>query len=99
MVKKTLMMFGVGMFSLVLSAAANAQEVATLVLQNGERPSGELVDLGGSGFTLRVNGQNRQFAQGDVKAVEFDIAAPSGDAQARINSGQPLVILRNGQVV
>jgi hypothetical protein len=99
MVKKTLMLFGVGILSLVLSVAASAQEVATLVLENGERPSGELVDLGGSGFTLRVNGQNRQFATGNVKAVEFDGSAPSGDAQARINAGQSLVLLRNGQII
>jgi hypothetical protein len=100
MTKKILMLVGVGISTLVLSAAAvNAQEVATLVLHNGERPSGELVDHSGIGFTLRVNGQNRQFPERDVAAVQFDTASPSSAAQARISSGQPVVILRNGQVV
>jgi hypothetical protein len=99
MVKKTLMLVGAGILSLVLSAAATAQEVATLVLRNGERPSGELVDLGGVGFTLRVNGQDRQFPERDVAAVEFDSASPSAAARARISSGQPIVILRNGQII
>jgi hypothetical protein len=85
--------------TLAVSGSANAQEIATLVLQNGERPSGELIDLNGSGFTLRIAGQERQFGRGDVKAVEFVGGAPAADAQARVNAGQPVVILRSGQVV
>jgi hypothetical protein len=99
MVKKTLTLVGAGLFSLVISGAVSAQETATLVLQNGERPSGELVDLNASGFTLRVGGQDRHFAKNDVKAVEFVVGAPAADAQARVNAGQGIVILRSGQVV
>jgi hypothetical protein len=97
--KKTLTLIGAGLFSLTVSGVAQAQETATLVLQNGERPSGELVDLNGSGFTLRVAGQDRQFAKSDVKAVEFVVGAPPAEAAARVNAGQSLVILRSGQVV
>jgi hypothetical protein len=99
MVKTTLMLVGAGILSLGLSVAATAQEVATLVLRNGERLSGELVDLGGVGFTFRVNGQNREIPERDVAAVEFDSASPPPAAQARISSGQPIVILRNGQII
>jgi hypothetical protein len=99
MIKTALRLVGTGLMTLAVSGSANAQEIATLVLQNGERPSGELVDLNASGFTLRVGGQDRQFSKGDVKAVEFVGGAPAADAQARVNAGQSVVILRNGQVV
>src|SRR4051794_25556735 len=99
MVKNTLTLFCAGLLSLVLSGAAHAQEVATLVLQNGERPSGELVDLNAGGFTLKIAGQDRQFPKSDVKAIEFVVGALAPDAQARVNAGQSVVILRNGQVI
>lgn len=99
MVKTALTVFGAGLLSLVISGPVHAQEVATLVLQNGERPSGELVDLNASGFTLRIAGQNRQFAKSDVKSIEFVVGALAADAQAKVNAGQALVILRSGQVV
>jgi len=98
-VKTTMTWLGAVCLGLMLSSAANAQEIATLVLQNGERPSGDLVDLNASGFTLRIGGQDRQFPKGDVKALEFVVGAPAADAQARVNAGQSLVILRNGQVI
>src|ERR1700712_4567117 len=97
MVKTTVTLLGAGLLSLAISGPVHAQEVATLVLQNGERPSGELVDLNASGFTLKVSGQNRQFAKTDVRAIEFVVGALAADAQAKVNAGQPLVILRSGQ--
>ena len=39
---------------LTYTAPAAAQEHATLVLHSGERISGELLDMGGAGFALRV---------------------------------------------
>jgi hypothetical protein len=89
----TLMMAG------MLSAAAFAQESATLTLRSGERISGELVDLGGSGFVMRANGQDRQIPTGDVAAVEFVGGSPSGDVISRLSAGQQVVVLRSGQVV
>jgi len=94
---------GAGLLTLALFAGmpgtVRAQEVATLVLQNGERPSGELVDLNASGFTLRVGGQDRQFSRDQVKAVEFAVGPLGAEAQARVNAGQPVVLLRSGQLV
>jgi len=98
-VKTTLTLFGAGLLSLVISGTVHAQEVATLVLQNGERPSGELVDLNASGFTLKIAGQDTQFAKSNVKAIEFVVGPLAPDAQAKVNAGQSVVILRSGQVV
>jgi hypothetical protein len=99
MFRKTLMYCGVSLFSLVISSAATAQENATIVMRNGERQSGELVDLGGVGFTLRVNGQDRQIPVNDVHAVEFQGGSPSGDVQNKVNAGQSVVVLRSGEVI
>ena len=76
-----------------------SQEVVTLALVNGERPSGELIDLNAKGFTLRVSGENRSFAASEVAAVEFVVGPPSAQAAAALTRGQPVVVLRNGQVI
>ena len=99
MVKKMLAGLGIGLFSLMTALPISAQETATLALKNGERPSGELVDMNASGFTLRINGQDRQFSAGDVASVEFVVGPLPADAQSRVNSGQPVVLLRSGQVI
>ena len=46
--------------ALALVVSTQAQENATLVLRSGEKVTGQLVDMGGVGFTVRVNGQERQ---------------------------------------
>jgi hypothetical protein len=73
-----------------------AQENATLVLRSGEKVAGQLVDMGGVGFTVRVNGQERQIATNDVSVIDF---TGNGDvSEGDLNRGQALW-LRNGQTV
>jgi hypothetical protein len=99
MLKKTLLVSG---FTLVCLAAALpllAQEPATLVLRSGERISGELVDLGGAGFTLRVSGQERQIDTGQVAAIEFVGGAPNANVRQRLEDGRSIVVLRSGEVI
>ena len=90
---------GVGLFTLLTVLPVHAQEGATLVLLDGQRPSGELIDLNAGGFTLRTNGQERQYPANEVAAVEFVVGAPAPATQARIDAGQPLIVLRSGQVI
>jgi hypothetical protein len=99
MLKRTLIICGLTLGTMATALPLAAQEPATLVLRSGERLSGELVDLGGVGFTLRVNGQDRQIDAGQVAAVEFVGGAPNADMRARLNSGRSLVVLRSGEVV
>jgi hypothetical protein len=99
MCKTTLLVGGFCLFCLTAALPAAAQEPATLVLRSGERISGELVDLGGVGFTIRVNGQDRQVDSNQVAAVEFTPGGPSADARSRLQSGRPVVVLRNGQII
>lgn len=99
MLKKTLAVAGLSLFSLTAALPLSAQETATLVLRNGERPSGQLIDMTGSGFVLRVNGQDRTFGTGDVAAIEFVVGDPGAAANAKVSAGQPFILLRNGQII
>ena len=99
MLRKTFTAIGIALFSLATALPIAAQETATLALRNGERPSGELIDMGAGGFILRINGQDRQFPTSEVAAVEFVVGPLPAAAQAKINAGQPVVLMRNGQVL
>jgi hypothetical protein len=84
----------------LMAGTALAQSSATLVLRSGERIQGQLVDLGGVGYTLQVNGQERRVPSGDVAAIEFQSGgALNADWQNKLNSGQPIIVLRNGSIV
>ena len=93
-----------GILSLVLTLAmagsAVAQQHATLLLNSGERVSGDLVDLGGVGFTINVNGTERRIPAGEVVGhrLRRRRAQLSGDELNRIGNGQA-VVLTNGDVV
>ena len=84
-----------------LASAASAQEAATIVLRSGERVSGQLIDHGGVGFTISVGGANRTIPTGEVAVVEFagGSSALSNDMAARLNNGQHVVVLKNGQAI
>lgn len=82
-----------------LAVAAQAQENATLVLRSGDKVTGQLVDMGGAGFTVRVSGQERQIATNDVAVIDFSGSGELSDEDwAKVGSGQ-LVWLRNGETV
>lgn len=99
MVKKLLVMSGLVLSGLAGGLLLHAQEPSTVVLKSGERISCELIDMNGSGFAVRVNGQDRNISVGDVSAVEFAVGPIPADAQNRINNGQPVVVMKNGQVL
>src|SRR5262245_39893071 len=97
--KQTCTAIGIALFSLATALPVAAQETATLALKNGQRPSGELVDMGAGGFILRINGQDRQFPTGEVAALEFVVGPLPSAARQEVDQGRPIVLLRNGQVI
>jgi len=98
MLKRTILALSVA--ALALTGVAQAQENATLVMRNGERVSGQLIDLGGVGFTLRVNGQDRQIPTNDVAVVDFAWGGNMTDADwAKKTDGSQLLWLRNGETI
>ncbi len=84
--------------AMLVTGTAQAQENATLVLKSGERVTGQLVDLGGVGFTVRVNGQERQIAQNDVAVIDFTGGTMSDADWAKFN-GTSQVVLKSGQTI
>lgn len=83
-----------------IAFTAAPQQSATVTLRSGATLSGDLVDLGGSGFTLRVNGQDREIAKGDVQSIDFGGGALEvPDAARTLDGGTHLLVLRNGDVV
>jgi hypothetical protein len=84
--------------AMLVSGVAYAQDSATLTLRSGEKVSGQLVDLGGVGYTVRVNGSERQIPQNDVAVIDFT-GGQMSDADWAKFSGPSVVVLRNGQTV
>lgn len=97
MVKRTVLS-AVCAVALLGTAITFAQSSATLTLRSGERVSGDLVDLGGVGYTIRVNGSERQIAQNDVAVIDFTGGTMSAADWAKF-SGTSQVVLRSGQTV
>ena len=97
MLKRTILALTVA--AAVTATTGLAQESATLVLRGGDRVSGQLIDLGGVGFTIRVNGQDRNIPTGDVAVIDFAGGDINDFDWNRINSGQQIAVLRNGQAV
>jgi len=87
------------MAALMLAGAAQAQENATLVLRSGERVTGQLLDHGGVGFTIRVNGEERRIPTNNVAIVEFVAPAMTDADWARLTEGTHLVWLRSGEII
>lgn len=84
--------------AMLVTGIAYAQDSATLTLRSGEKVSGQLVDLGGVGYTVRVNGNERQIPQNDVAVIDFTGGTMS-DADWAKFSGSTQVVLRNGQTI
>lgn len=84
--------------AVMLTGVAYAQSSATLTLRSGEKVSGDLIDLGGVGFTVRVNGNERQIPQNDVAVVDFTGGSMS-DADWTKFTGTSQIVLRNGQTI
>jgi hypothetical protein len=97
MFKRTILALAVA--ALALPGVAIAQENATLILKSGERISGQLIDHGGAGFTVRVNGQERQVPTNDVSVVDFAGGNLSNADLQKATGGTHVVVLRNGQTI
>ena len=95
MIKRTLAALSIAALA---AAGASAQENATFVLKSGERLSGQLMDMGGAGFTVQVNGQQRQIATGEMAVIDFTGAGPNQSDWDRLGNGQ-FAVLKDGQVV
>ena len=84
---------------LVASSAFAGADV-TLVFKNGNRLTGELIDHGGVGFSLTVNGQLRTVPEREVARIEFQGNAPvPEEVRGQFKADQHVVVLTNGNAV
>ena len=97
MFKRTILAFAIA--ALTFTGVAQAQENATLTLRSGEKISAQLVDLGGVGFTIRVNGAERQIPTNDVAVIDFTGGSMTDADWAKVPEGQQIVWLKNGDTV
>src|SRR6185436_6085137 len=84
---------------LAIPSISLAQERAILTLRSGETLRGELMDLSNAGFTVKVNGTERQIPANDVAVIDFGAAALRDADWEKIPRGRPVVILKNGENV
>jgi hypothetical protein len=77
---------------------AQAQESVTLTLRSGEKLSAQLVDLGGSGFAVRVNGADRQIPTGEVSVIDFAGGSMTDADWSKVPEGQHIV-LKSGETI
>ena len=97
MFKRTI--FALTVAAVAYGGAVQAQENATLTLRSGERISAQLVDHGGVGFTIRVDGQERRIPTDDVAVIDFTGGTMNADDWTKVTSGQHVIWLRNGETI
>jgi hypothetical protein len=97
MFKRTILALAVA--SVAVTGVAQAQENATLTLKSGEKVSGQLMDLGGVGFTIKVNGTEKQIPQNDVAVIDFAGGSMTDADWAKVTDGQPVVQLKSGETI
>ena len=97
MFKRTILALSV--VALTFTGVAQAQENATLTLRNGDKVSGQLVDLGGVGFTVRVNGADRNIPTNEVSVIDFAGGSATDADWNRVSNGSQVVVLKSGDSV
>ena len=95
MFKRTILALAIA----ALPLSALAQESATLTLKSGEKVTGQLEDLGGVGFTIRVNGTERRIPQNDVAVIDFAGSSMTDADWAKVPEGEQRVILKSGEAI
>jgi hypothetical protein len=82
--------------AVVLATSLLASPRVTIYFTDGDDEACTLVDYGGAGFTVRVDGEEEVYALGDVAAIDF-VGGDIPDAEIDLfKEGQHLVVLRSG---
>jgi hypothetical protein len=87
------------MVSMLALLPLSAQEATTLVLRDGQRLTGEVVQMAADGVTLRTGQQDRTYPINAVAAIEYVPGPVTAETRAKLDAGKPVVVLRNGTVI
>jgi len=79
--------------------ASLGQESGTIYLRNGQQVSGEVIDHGSVGFTIRTGGAERVIPTGDVVYIDFAGGGAKPDEASQVGDGQHLLALRDGSLL
>ena len=97
MFKRTILALSVS--ALTFTGVAQAQQNATLTLRNGDTVTAQLVDLGGVGFTVKVNGAERTIPANDVAVIDFAGGTMTDADWNKLSGGNQVVWLKSGETV
>ena len=97
MFKRTILALPVA--ALAFAAVAQAQTSATLTLRNGDRITGQLVDLGGVGFTVRIDGAERNITATDVAVIDFSGGSMTDADWEKVSGDNQVIWLKSGETV
>ncbi|MBK5298468.1 MAG: hypothetical protein JJE40_15050 [Vicinamibacteria bacterium] len=90
---------GGSLVAVALAVPVEAAAGAKFVLRSGEHVSGDLVDFGASGFTVRVGGQSRTWTIGQVAVIDFTGGTSFPSNEVDQAGGEHLLVLTNGQFI
>ena len=93
--KKTILACAVAGMS--LTGLAFGQVSATLTTKSGQTMSVQVVDLGGSGFAVKADGQDKQIAANDVAAIDFTGGTVANSDWDKLSSGGQVLMLKSGE--
>jgi hypothetical protein len=97
MFKRTILALSVA--ALTFTGVAQAQQNATLTLRNGDKITAQLVDLGGVGFTVRVNGAERTIPTNEVAVIDFAGGNMTDADWNKVTGGDQVIWLKSGETV
>jgi len=97
MMKKGVLAWSIAAMS--LTGMSFAQQSATLTLRSGERLSAQLMDLGGVGYTVKVDGQERQIPANEVAAIDFTGGSISNSDWDKLSGGGQVLVLKSGETI
>lgn len=93
-------LLGSAAITLAVGAVMSAQAPVTMTLRSGETVAVTLVDLGGRGFEVRVNGAERLIPRDQVALVDFGPVVPVKQAWfAEMTATTNLVVFKNGDTL
>ena len=98
--KRLFSLVGASLMTIAVAVAAiEAAAGATFVLRSGEQISGELVDFGASGLSVRIGGQARTWTIGQVAMIDFTGGGVLPANEVDQAGGEHLLVLTNGQLL
>jgi len=95
MMKRTIVACSIA--SMSLTGMAFAQVGATLTTKSGQTMSVQVVDLNGSGFAVKADGQDRQISPNEVAAIDFTGGTLSNSDWDKLNGGGQVLMLKSGE--